>query len=164
MPRKSRRMVRPGWDEYFLKIAHVAKDRSNCFRMSVGAVIAKDKHIIATGYNGTPAGVTNCYEGGCVRCLQREKNILKLDERKDLCICIHAELNALLQSAYHGVSAKGATLYATIAPCIQCAKAIINAGIIKVVYEDEFQDRMGIILLRRAKVRATRITPKRKAA
>ncbi len=145
-------MQRPTWDEYFLKLAHVIKDRSNCFRMAVGVVVVKEKHIIATGYNGTPAGVKNCFEGGCERCTQREKNLLKLDERKDLCICIHAELNALLQSAYHGVSTKGAVLYSTIAPCIQCAKAIINSGISEVFYEEEHQDKLGRELLIRAKV------------
>lgn len=138
---------RPSWDEYFLNLAHVVKDRSNCLRMAVGVVIVKDKHIIATGYNGTPAGIKNCIDGGCERCLQRDKNILKENERKDLCICVHSEQNALLQSAYHGVPTKGATLYSTVAPCLQCAKAIINAGISKIVFAQDQQDKSGKKLL-----------------
>ncbi|MBI4009345.1 cytidine/deoxycytidylate deaminase family protein [Candidatus Roizmanbacteria bacterium] len=143
---------RPSWDTYFLNLAHVVKDRSNCLRMSVGVVIVRDKHIIATGYNGTPAGIKNCIDGGCERCLHREKNILKENERKDLCICVHSEQNALLQSAYHGVSTKGAILYSTTSPCLQCAKAIINSGISSVVYEGEHQDDLGLKLLQSAHV------------
>jgi dCMP deaminase len=148
---------RPSWDQYFLRLAHVVKDRSNCLRQAVGVVVVKDKHIIATGYNGTPAGVTNCCDGGCERCFHREKNMLKENERKDLCICIHAEQNALLQSAYHGVSTKGAVLYSTIAPCIQCAKAIINAGIAAVVYEQEHQDDLGVKLLTTATLQTKKL-------
>lgn len=128
----------------------MVKERSNCLRMSVGVVIVKDKHIIATGYNGTPAGIKNCIDGGCERCLQRHRDVLKENERKDLCICVHSEQNALLQSAYHGASTKGATMYSTTAPCLQCAKTIINAGISCVVYEKEHQDKLGINLLRTA--------------
>lgn len=140
-------MKRPEWDEYFLKLARVVKERSNCLRGAVGVVVVKDRHIIATGYNGTPAGVKNCFEGGCERCLHREKNILSENERKDLCLCLHAEQNSLLQAAYHGIPTKGATMYATTAPCLQCAKAIINAGIVKVIYEENHQDDLGIELM-----------------
>lgn len=144
---------RPSWDEYFLKLAHVVKERSNCVRMNVGVVVVKGKHIIATGYNGTPSGILNCSEGGCERCADREKNILKENERKDLCVCIHAEQNALLQCAYHGAPAKGAVLFSTVAPCLQCAKAIINAGIEEVIYEAEHQDELGLLLLQKAHVK-----------
>ncbi len=139
---------RPSWDEYFLDLAQMVKKRSNCLRMAVGVVIVKDKHIIATGYNGTPAGIKNCNEGGCDRCLQRQRNLLKENERKDLCICVHAEQNALLQSAYHGVSTKDAIMYLTTAPCLQCAKHIINAGIKIVIYKTDHQDELGINLLK----------------
>jgi dCMP deaminase len=134
---------RPSWDDYFLRLADVVKTRSNCIRMAVGVVIVKDKRIIATGYNGTPAGVANCIDGGCQRCLDRHENRLKKNERKDLCICIHAEENALLQSAYHGASTKGATLYSTIAPCLQCAKAIVNSGVSAIIYSEDHSDSMG---------------------
>lgn len=141
---------RPSWDEYFMELAHIVKKRSNCLRMAVGVIIVKDKHIITTGYNGSPAGIKNCNEGGCVRCLQREKNILKENERKDLCICVHAEQNALLQAAYHGTTTKDATMYLTTAPCLQCAKHIINAGVETVVFEDDHKDNEGINLLKSA--------------
>lgn len=147
---------RPSWEAYFLKLAGVVRERSNCLRMAVGVVIVKEKHIIATGYNGTPKEIKNCIEGGCERCLHREKELLKENERKDLCICIHAEENALIQSAYHGVSTKGAVLYSTVAPCAQCAKVIINAGIEKVVYAKEHQDRVGVELLKKARVDVVR--------
>jgi len=141
---------RPSWDEYFLSLATTVKERSNCLRDAVGVVIIQDRHIIATGYNGTPAGIKNCIDGGCKRCWMRKQNKLKENERKDLCICIHAEQNAVLQSAYHGASTKGAILYSTIAPCIQCAKTIINAGISKVVYKESHQDNLGLKLLKEA--------------
>lgn len=152
---------RLSWDEYFMQIAESAQARSNCIRNSVGAVIVKEKRIIATGYNGTPAGIINCIDGGCKRCSDRHANILKINERKDLCICVHAELNAILQSAYHGASTKGATLYCTIAPCLQCAKAIINAGIkeviFKISYTTEGVDNNGINLLSQAGVKVKNI-------
>ncbi len=143
---------RPSWGRYFLDLAHVVKSRSNCLRMAVGVVIVQGKHIIATGYNGTPGGIKNCLDGGCERCLRRHKNELQENERKDLCICIHAEQNALLQSAYHGASTRGAVLYSTVAPCLQCAKAIINAGIKEVVYENEHQDDLGKIIFKEANI------------
>ncbi|MBI2641226.1 dCMP deaminase family protein [Candidatus Roizmanbacteria bacterium] len=131
----------------------VVRHRSNCLRTSVGVVIVKDKHIIATGYNGTPAGTKNCIDGGCKRCLQRSQNILKENERKDLCVCVHSEQNAILQSAYHGVSTKGAMLYSTVAPCLQCAKAIINAGIAMVIFGEKHQNTLGTDLLTSARVK-----------
>lgn len=143
---------RPSWDEYFLNLAEVVKTRSNCLRMAVGVVVVKDKRIIATGYNGTPAGVKNCLEGGCQRCRDRQNNVLKENERKDLCICIHAEENALLQSALHGMSTKGAILYSTVAPCLQCAKAIVNSGIAEIVYGEDHQDDTGLKLFAEAGV------------
>ncbi len=153
MPKKHKR---PSWDEYFLNLAKVVRERSNCLRMSVGAVLIKDRRIIATGYNGTPAGVKNCFDGGCKRCLERQSKRLKENERKDLCICVHAEENSLLQSAYHGVSSRGAVMYSTTAPCAQCAKSIINAGISKIVYSAEHTDKLGIQLLSSAGVKVNR--------
>ena len=141
---------RPSWDSYFLNLAEVVAERSNCIRRKVGVVVVQDRHIIATGYSGTPAGIKNCFDGGCKRCMARHENTIKENERKDLCICIHAEQNSILQSAYHGVSTHGATLYSTIAPCIQCAKAIINAGIKRVVFESDYQDDLGKKLLKEA--------------
>jgi len=143
-------LQRPNWDEYFMEIAEVTKKRTNCIRNAVGAVVVRDKTIIGTGYNGTPAGIKNCFEGGCDRCTRRENNKIGSGEEKDKCICIHAEQNAILQSAYHGIPTKGASLYSTIAPCVQCAKMIINAGITEVVALDEHSDNFGEELLKKA--------------
>ena len=126
---------RPDWDSYFMQIAHVVKLRANCSRRMVAAVIVKDKRIIATGYNGTPRGVKNCFEGRCPRCAGNAPSGSALDE----CICSHAEENAIVQSAYHGISTKGATMYVTLNPCLTCAKRIINAGIKEVIYDEEYR-------------------------
>lgn len=125
---------RPSWDEYFMNIAEVVASRSNCSRRQVAAVIVKDQRIISTGYNGTPKGIKNCFEGGCKRCSSNSASGLDLGE----CICNHAEENAIIQAAYHGVSVKNATLYCTYSPCLLCAKMIINAGIKEVIYQDNY--------------------------
>lgn len=152
---------RPSWDRYFLNLSEVVRERSNCLRMSTGAVLIKDKRIIATGYNGTPSGTKNCFEGGCERCLKRHKENLKEYEGKELCVCIHAEQNALLQSALHGMSTNTSVLYTTTSPCLQCAKALINTGVKEVIYIDdhyskEHPDNLGIKLLKSAGVKVRR--------
>ena len=125
---------RPNWDEYFMGIAKVVALRSNCIKRKVAAVIVKDKRVIATGYNGTPRGVVNCHEGGCPRCNSMGASGAGLDE----CLCSHAEENAIVQSAYHGVAIKGSVLYTTFSPCLTCTKMIINAGISEVVFNLEY--------------------------
>lgn len=144
---------RPSWDAYFVAIAHIVQTRSNCIRGSRGAILTKDKRIITTGYNGTPSGIKDCDEGGCKRCQDREHNKVKAGERKDLCICVHAEQNALIQASYHSVSTKGTTMYSTVAPCITCAKALINAGVVEIIYDDQHSDDFGKNLLREAGVK-----------
>lgn len=142
---------KPSWDAYFLAIAQVAKRRADCLgSLHVGAVIVKDKYIVATGYNGTPIGIKNCSEGGCDRCSRRSTGELKEGEEKEKCICVHAEQNAIAQAAYHGISTKGATLYATVKPCSACAKLIINAGIRTVVYGSDYINNHGETLLKQA--------------
>jgi dCMP deaminase len=126
---------RPDWDTYFMNIAQVVASRGNCLRRKVAAVIVKDHRIISTGYNGTPRGVKNCCDGGCRRCASETPSGADLSE----CICSHAEENAITQAAYHGIAVKAATLYSTMSPCLICAKMIINAGIVEVVYEDEYE-------------------------
>ncbi len=126
--------TRPDWDTYFMQIAHVVKLRANCSRRQVAAVIVKEKRIISTGYNGTPRGVTNCFEGGCERCASDAPSGSGLGE----CICSHAEENSITQAAYHGISTKGATIYVTLSPCLMCSKMIVNAGIREVVYDEEY--------------------------
>lgn len=138
---------RPGWDEYFMELAQVVKKRSDCIRGHRGSIIVKDKRIIATGYNGTPMGAKNCFEGGCERCKLRQEGKLASREAEGTCICLHAEENAVIQSAYHGTSTIGATLYTTDSPCTHCSIMIINAGIKRVVYGLEHHDQDGLPLL-----------------
>lgn len=135
-----------------MQLAEVVKHRSDCLRLNVGAVIVKDRRIIATGYNGTPQGIKNCTEGGCERCTRRQAGKIGPGEEKGACICLHAEQNAIIQSAYHGTSTKGATLYSTYAPCTQCARMIVNAGIARVVCGRAHDDRYGSELLRAAAI------------
>ncbi|MCH2205784.1 MAG: dCMP deaminase family protein [Lentisphaerales bacterium] len=125
---------RPDWDEYFMNIAHVAAERSNCCRRQVAAVIVKDKRVISTGYNGTPRGVKNCDEGGCPRCNSDVKSGHGLTD----CLCCHAEENSIVQAASHGISVEGSMLYTTFSPCLLCAKMIINAGIKEVVFHARY--------------------------
>lgn len=128
---------RPDWDHYFMEIAKVVATRSNCSRRHVAAVIVQSNHIISTGYNGTPRGVTNCFAGGCPRCAGTVKSGQGLDE----CLCVHAEQNAICQAAYYGHATAGSTIYVTISPCLTCAKLIINAGIKEVVYGGDYPNQ-----------------------
>lgn len=121
---------RPTWDEYFMNIARVASLRSNCMKRKVAAVIVKENRVVSTGYNGTPRGIQNCNEGGCKRCNDLAPSGQALGE----CLCSHAEENAIVQAAYHGVSVKDSTLYTTFSPCLICTKMILNSGIREVVY------------------------------
>jgi dCMP deaminase len=130
----SKRLVRPGWDEYFMQIADVVAMRANCLKRRVAAIVVKDKRIIATGYNGTPKGVKNCTDGGCPRCGEFSSSGTRLSE----CFCSHAEENAIVQAAYHGVSVRSATIYTTFSPCLICTKMIINSGIEEVVYKSKY--------------------------
>ncbi|MCS7311692.1 MAG: dCMP deaminase family protein [Acidobacteria bacterium] len=144
------RQTRPEWDDYFLHIAKVVALRSNCLKRKVAAIVVKDRRIISTGYNGTPRGVRNCNEGGCARCRALGQSGTQLD----VCLCSHAEENAITQAAYHGISLQGATLYCTLSPCITCAKMIINAGIAEVVYESPYPLESAVVaLFREAGVR-----------
>jgi dCMP deaminase len=141
--------ARPSWDDYFMDITFQVAKRSTCDRARVGAVIVKDKRILTTGYNGSPAGLPHCDEighlivgGHCVRTL-------------------HAEQNAIIQAALHGVSVAGGTIYVTHQPCITCAKMIINAGIRRVVYAGVYPDENAVAFLRDAGVElvAYRVQP-----
>ena len=142
-------MKRPGWDEYFMNIAVVASTRSNCSRRNIGAVIVKDHRIISTGYNGTPRGVKNCFEGGCPRCAS---DVASGDGLRE-CICCHAEENAIVQAAYHGVSVNNSSIYTTFSPCLLCSKMIINAGIKEVIFLNRYKfDQIAKNLLNEAGV------------
>lgn len=146
-------MSKPNWDEYFMKLASVVRERADCLRRQVGCVLVKDYRIITTGYNGTPHKIKNCTEGGCERCLLRHQGKLKSGEKEESCICLHAEQNAIIQAAYLGISTKGSTLYSTTNPCSTCAKMLINAGVIEVVCRIEHHDKKGLELLEQAGVK-----------
>jgi dCMP deaminase len=139
-------MKRPDIDEYFLKIASVVAERSTCQRHHVGAVAARDKHILVTGYNGAPSGSKDCLELGCLR------NELKIPsgERHEICRGIHAEQNVIIQAALHGVSLEGSTIYATHTPCILCAKMLVNARIKRFVSFGTYNDNAFVDLFREA--------------
>lgn len=131
-------------------ITSLVAQRSTCTRRAVGAVIVKDKRILSTGYNGAPAGISHCIDTGCLR----EQLNVPSGERHELCRGIHAEQNAIIQAAYHGVSVKGATLYCTDLPCSICAKMIINAGIKVIYYRNRYLDSMSLEMFQEAGIEA----------
>jgi len=140
---------RPSWDEYFLDIAKLVSSRSTCRRRQVGAVIVKDKRILATGYNGAPKGLPHCLDIGCLR---EELNIPS-GERHELCRGLHGEQNAFLQASLHGISVKDSVLYCTNQPCIICAKMIINTGINEIVISEGYPDKMSMDFFKQAKIK-----------
>ena len=140
--------MRPSWDEYFMQIARDLGTRSTCLRRHVSAVIVRDKRILSTGYNGAPRGVAHCEEVGCLR----EKLGIPSGQRQEICRGLHAEQNAIIQAALHGVSVEGATIYCTHQPCITCAKMIINAGIVRVVCANAYPDEFSRGMLEEASV------------
>jgi dCMP deaminase len=144
---------RPTWEEYFMDITHLVAKRSTCLRRQVGAVLVRDKKILATGYNGAPSGLEHCLEIGCLR----EKLGIPSGERHELCRGLHAEQNAIIQAAYHGVKIRGATLYCTNHPCIICSKMIINAGIQKIIFEQGYADALARQMLKESKVRVQKV-------
>lgn len=127
---------RPTVDEYFMEIARVVAKRSTCLRNHVGAVIVLDKRILSTGYNGAPRNLEHCLDIGCIR---DQQNIAS-GTRHEMCRAVHAEQNAIIQSALHGVSIEDATLYCTHQPCILCAKMIINSKIKRIVFGNNYPD------------------------
>ena len=131
--------MRPGWDDYFIEIAEVVKKRATCVRRKVGSVIVKDNRILSTGYNGAPKNIKHCDQETCIR--------IKMDvpsgERHELCRGLHAEQNAIIQAAKHGINIAGSTLYCTTQPCVICAKMIINAEIKRIVYKGDYPDNLS---------------------
>jgi dCMP deaminase len=136
-------MERPTWEEYFMEITRLVSSRSTCRRRRVGAVLVKDKRILASGYNGAPSGLPHCLDVGCLR----ELNRIPSGERHELCRGLHAEQNVIIQAARHGIPIQGATLYCTTMPCNICAKMIINAGISTVYFEEGYDDELSRELL-----------------
>ena len=132
--------MRPSWDQYFMQIAHTVATRATCPRLSVGAVLVREHRILTTGYNGAPHGVTHCTEAGCIMV-------------NDHCVrTTHAEANAIVQGALHGIELGGSTAYCTDQPCINCTKLLISAGVVKIVYDRAYPDPVATELLSEAGV------------
>lgn len=147
-------MNRPSWAEYFMDITRLVSKRSTCLRRSVGAILVKDKRILATGYNGAPAGLRHCEEVGCLRA----DSDVPSGMRHELCRGLHAEQNVIIQAAFHGIPIQGATLYCTNKPCVICSKMIINAGIKKVYYEEGYNDPLSDQMLAEAGIDTVRLS------
>ena len=154
MPKK---LVRPTVDEYFMRMAHLASERSTCMRRQVGAVLVYDKRVLTTGYNGAPRGLEHCSDVGCLR----KKMKVPTGERHELCRGVHAEQNAIIQAAVFGVGIEGSTMYITNYPCSVCAKMILNAGIKEVVYGGEYEDKLAIQLLKEGEIKVRRFALKK---
>ena len=154
MPEK---MKRPNWEEYFMDIARLVSTRSTCTRRYVGAVIVKDKRVLATGYNGAPAGLANCEEIGCLR----EQQAVRSGQRHELCRGLHAEQNAIIQAAFHGISIQDSTLYCTTLPCSICLKMLLNAGIQKIVYNEGYADELTKSFLQESAITILKFTSER---
>lgn len=138
--------MRPGWDEYFMQIARTVATRATCPRLAVGAVLVRDHRILTTGYNGAPRGVSHCTEAGCIVV-------------SDHCVrATHAEANAIVQGALHGVSLAGATAYCTHQPCVGCSKLLISAGVAKIVFDAAYPDAVSAELLAEAGVAIVQYT------
>ena len=135
-----------------MTIAEMVAKRSTCLRRHVGAILVKDKRILATGYNGAPAGLKHCEEVGCIR----QNESIPSGERHELCRGLHAEQNAIIQAAYHGISIAGSTLYCTNKPCIICSKMLINAGIVKIIYEKGYDDPLADQMITEAGIEIAR--------
>lgn len=143
-----KKTTRPSWDDYFMRVAFLVCERSTCLRRRVGAVLVKDRQILATGYNGAPKNIPHCEVTGCLR----EELGVPSGQRHEICRGLHAEQNVILQAASFGVSTKESTLYITSTPCNICAKMIINAGIEEVIIESEYPDKLAIEFLKEARI------------
>jgi dCMP deaminase len=144
-------LIRPTIDEYFMEIATVVAKRSTCLRNHVGALFVKNKRILSTGYNGAPSGLEHCDVVGCAR------EGVASGTRHELCRAVHAEQNAIIQAALHGISIEGATLYCTHQPCILCAKMMINARVARVVYRESYPDGTALEFLSQAGIDVERV-------
>lgn len=144
---------RPSWTTYFMDITELVAKRSTCTRRAVGAVLVKNKQILATGYNGAPTGITHCADSGCLR----EKMDIPSGERHELCRGVHAEQNAIVQAAYYGVSIQDSTLFCTNLPCSICAKLLINAGIKKIYYKSGYADSISEEMMKEAGIEVIKL-------
>jgi len=143
---------RPDWNEYFMKMAQLVSTRTTCIRRGVGAVIVKEKRVLATGYNGVPKGVEHCLSRGCLR----EKLGIPSGQRQEICRGLHAEQNAIIQASRFGISIKDSVLYCTHQPCVTCAKMAINAGITEIIIGGDYPDKLAVEMLKEAKIKLTK--------
>lgn len=148
---EEKRDRRPSWDEYFMNISDQVATRSTCLRRQVGAVIVKEKRILATGYNGAPSGLEHCLTKGCLR----EQLGIPSGENQELCRGLHAEQNAIIQAALHGVRLNDAIIYSTHKPCVLCSKMIINAGLKEIRYVEGYPDKLADELLNEARIKVS---------
>ncbi|MFH1422708.1 MAG: cytidine/deoxycytidylate deaminase family protein [Planctomycetota bacterium] len=146
-------MARPDWDNYFLKIAEVVASRSTCLRRQVGAVLVRDKRILTTGYNGAPSGLPHCAKTGCMR----KKLKIPSGQHHELCRGLHAEMNAVIQAAIHGVSVAGSTLYCTVLPCSLCAKLLVNVGVKRIVTAGNYPDKLSEEIISQSNIEVVKI-------
>jgi dCMP deaminase len=152
-------MSRPSWDKYFMDIAFLVSTRATCLRRKVGAILVKQRRILATGYNGPPRGIKHCgeRENGCLR----EQLGIPSGERHEISRATHAEQNVIIQAAVHGISIEGSTLYSTNFPCVICTKMLLNAGVVEIVYADGYADELSAELLKEAKLKVRKYIPER---
>ncbi len=141
-------MDRLPWPEYFMRITYMVAERSTCNRRKVGAIAVKNKRILATGYNGAPAGLAHCLELGCLR----QQMGIPSGQRHEICRGLHAEQNVIIQAALHGIDLGGAELYCTTFPCVQCSKMLINCGISQIHYVESYPDDLATSMLDEAKI------------
>ncbi len=144
---------RLSWDEYFMKITRDVALRATCVKRKVGAIIVKDKRILSTGYNGAPKGLKHCSEVGCLR---KEMNVPS-GQRHELCRGLHAEQNAIIQAAVHGVKIEDGIMYCTYQPCIICVKMMINAGIKCLVFEGNYPDELAANMIMESRMEVRRL-------
>ena len=154
----SNTMSRPSWDEYFMRITLEVARRSTCMRRNVGATLVRDRRILATGYNAAPREFKHCTEETCLR----KQMHVPSGERHELCRGLHAEQNAIIQAAVHGVSIEGGTMYCNYQPCVICVKMIINAGINKLVYGGGYPDELAMQMLKESKLEISKYEKKGK--
>ncbi len=148
---------RIGWDDYFFEFAELASNRATCLRRKIGAVLVKDKMVISTGYNGPPRGIPHCSKTGCIR---KNENIPS-GQRHELCRGLHAEQNAIIQAAKNGVNVSGSYLYCSTKPCVICTKMIINAGITKVFYKQDYEDKLADKIAKQSDVEFIKVKSKK---
>ena len=145
--------ARPSWDRYFMDMAYHVASRTTCLRRAVGAVIVKDKRILATGYNGAPSGVRHGGETGCLR-MQLG---IPSGQQHELCRGVHAEQNAIIQAARYGVHTDGSVLYCTTQPCVQCTKMLLNAGVTEIIFSEGYPDGLALQLLQESGIKVRKL-------